>query len=334
MNEPRSGSAGNLPRLEFLLCGSPNDAFYSQMAFFRLSLDHLDEAHRSARVVAVFGGDDQPPLPARWEPFFERIEVVHASPEEFQRRRDFAANDLRFELIDADADLSCLCDADTVLIQPLPLELLDDVRRAPAILGVIAHFPFPISVESRNSADAGLYTGMPQDLAWEKIGKAIIGRSPKRSTRYTLLEGEADDRCPFYINYGFLAGPPKLLGNLYHVVRDIQPRIANLLGSFFSGQVAIALAVEKSGLPWRALPIRFNFPNDPVADRLHPEEIDRVILLHYLRDALVNRHRVFADETAFETFLSSELGGSNGIFQDHVRRVTGGDFPFSETRRS
>jgi hypothetical protein len=95
VREPPRGAAG----VEFLLCGSPNDAFYSQIAFFRLSLDRLGEQSRAARVVAVFGAVECPPLPERWAPYFERIEVYYVSGETFRRKQLFAASDRRFELL-------------------------------------------------------------------------------------------------------------------------------------------------------------------------------------------------------------------------------------------
>ena len=42
-------------KLDFLLCGSANDAFFSQIAFFRLCLNALGGVYSDARVVAVFG---------------------------------------------------------------------------------------------------------------------------------------------------------------------------------------------------------------------------------------------------------------------------------------
>jgi hypothetical protein len=323
------GGPHRQPQLEFLLCGSPTDAFYSQIAFFRLSLDRLGEQGLAARVVAVFGAEKYSPLPSRWAPHFERVEVHHAAPEEFRRRQLFAASDLRFGLLTAGSSCSCLCDADTALVRPLPRKFLEELQQQPAICGVPAHYPFPIEADTcRTDARHGLYPGMPQGLAWDRLGGAILGRRPSRQLRYTLLEGESDNRCPFYINYGFLAGPPDLLRRLYAVLTEVQPALEELLSGYFVGQVGIALAVEKTAIPWRALPMRFNFPNDRTADRLYPQELDQVILIHYLRHSAFDRHRIFAERAAFEEFLSLDLAGSDRTFRDHVLKVTGGVYPF------
>ncbi len=329
MTELAGSSARVPPRAEFLICGSPNDAFYSQIAFFRLSLDSFGAEGRAARVVAVFGAAEYAPLPPRWQRHFERIEVHYAAPEDFRRRRFYAASDLRFELVTPGAGVSFLCDADTVLVRPVPESFFDEIERSPAICGVVAHYPFPVAHDTRSSdGHGGLFPGMPPALAWERLGERVLGYAPPRPLRYTLLEGASDDRCPFYVNYGLVAGPPELLVRLYRVLAEIHQPIAELLGNDFFGQVGIALAVEKAGIPWRALPMRFNFPNDRIADRLYPRELDEVVVIHYLRHRIFDRHRIFAEQEAFEHFLSLDLVGSDRVFRDHVLEVTGGAYPF------
>lgn len=230
------------------------------------------------------------------------------------------------------------------LVRPLPDDILDDAVKAPSILGVPAHRPFsmragadsmfPIRVDGKSSPQVErLPADTPADLAWDKIGATILGRPPKRTLRYTLLDRSAGARCPFYINYGFLAGPPKLLMDLYRGLCELHGPIAGLIGNGFYGQVAIAMTVEKFDLPWRALPLRFNFPNDRIADKLHPDDLAEVVLLHYLRTSRFDRHLVFAEKDAFDAFISRVLIGSDRVFQEHVWRITRGKFPFSAPGR-
>ena len=82
------------------------------------------------------------------------------------------------------------------------------------------------------------------------------------------------------------------------------------------------------GLPVRALPMRWNFPNDPIADRMYPQELEHVVFLHYLRGQAFRRDRVFADAQAFARFLDRPVEGSNAVFQRAVARITGGRYPF------
>ena len=77
--------------------------------------------------------------------------------------------------------------------------------------------------------------------------------------------------------------------------------------------------------------MRYNFPNDPIADGKYSSEIGQLCLIHYLRTELFDRHKIFASADAFEAFMGLQLGGSNRIFQDRVREITGGIYPFASS---
>jgi hypothetical protein len=51
----------------------------------------------------------------------------------------------------------------------------------------------------------------------------------------------------------------------------------------FRSQIALSLAIEKAGVPHRAIGMRYNFPNDVHLEALHPEELKHVRLVHLLR---------------------------------------------------
>ena len=74
--------------------------------------------------------------------------------------------------------------------------------------------------------------------------------------------------------------------------------------------------------------MRYNFPNDRCADRLHADEMAEIVLLHYLRTQHFDRHRIFVNAEELDRFLALDLVGSDRLFQEHVRGVTGGVYPF------
>ncbi|MBV1894536.1 MAG: hypothetical protein KUG57_10840 [Ilumatobacteraceae bacterium] len=346
-------------RVEFLICGSPNDAFYSQIALFRRSLDLLGPDWRDARVVAAFGDTEQRSIPSRWAPYFERIEVFHATTDDFRRDKYFAASNLRFSLVDPTADVSILCDADTVLMRPLPMDFLTEMKRNPAVCAVQAHVPFAVSIDSRPQyGDGGLYPGMPSTESWEKISRLVLGQPIEMSHRHSLntwrpglrgLRGEsvvqsisrrtralsktilhptASSPCPFYPNYGFIGGSPALITRLRDALLPLHAQVADIVGNDLYGQVAITLALEAAALPSRVLPITYNFPNDPRADKRYRDDVERIIVMHYLRTQHFDRHRVFAEREAFDRFMRLKLRGSNEAFQSCVRSITNGTYPF------
>ena len=78
------------------------------------------------------------------------------------------------------------------------------------------------------------------------------------------------------------------------------------------------------------LPLRFNFPNDPLAETLYPEELESVSAIHYLRTDRFDRHEIFASPDEFAQFLELPLDGANRLFRKAVRRLLGDRYPFVE----
>jgi hypothetical protein len=311
------------------MCGSPTDAFWSQAAIFRCSLDSLGVDYQSARLVLSLGSASGVAcVPARWRSWFSRIEVHCAPAEAFASLGDGAQGHELYRLVDPSADISIICDADSLLIRPLPEDFLQAFARDPAICGVIAHYPPPLTP----------YPGTPAPDAtntvelWQLLARRILGRPIEAKTPYSLPSGTAT--CPsFYINHAFLAGPPEMLKELHSQQEDVRPLVRAVLDNDFYDQIAIAFAVERGGLPHRALSMRYNFPNDPVADQLYPEELKNIILLHYLRTNAFDRHCIFANEDDFERFMSASLTGSNEVFQAYIARLTCRSYLFSYNPR-
>lgn len=304
-------------KLDFLICGSPNDAFFSQIAFFRLGLDALGGQYRDARVVAVFGDERVFPLPHAWQPYFANIDVAWAPIHEFLAHSYTAQSDHRFTLVREDADVAVMCDADVAILRPID-ELCAMVRQAPALTGVIAHYHYRWPGRSDRNPDAD----------WPDLAKDILGRDMERPYRYALEGEDARWRAPFYVNYGMLAGTPGLLREFIGRDRQIRPSVAEIFGSWLAPQISLPLTCADLGIPTRALPLRFNFPNDPVADDRYPDELGRIAFLHYLRTRIFDRQRIFTDRESFESFLGLELSGSNRVLQQHVIDITGGRYPF------
>ena len=74
--------------------------------------------------------------------------------------------------------------------------------------------------------------------------------------------------------------------------------------------------------------MRYNFPNDELAERRYPEELENVKIFHYLRTGEFDRHRIFLDSANYRAFVQSSLSGVNQVFQNHVKRIFGEAYPF------
>jgi hypothetical protein len=301
-------------KIDFLIPASPIEGFFSQIAMFRFALDALGPPYRNARLVAVFGAREIVPIPPRWAPYFARIDVEWADCADYVEGRYDAQSDRRFEVFRSDADLVISCDADTMLIRPLEPWVLDSAL-AGGVGGVLAFYPFP-------------WRGAPGATTedWQAISKAVLGREIEMNYRYSLQ----DAPCPFYINLGFLIGSAKSIGELYAGFRQLRDKVRAVVETYFAEQILFALTVSELGLKAVSLPLRYNFPNDSVADQQYPEEIPQARVIHFLRGTYFNRRWVFARQDLFERFLSRTVEGSNLELQTHLRRITGGVYPFKE----
>jgi len=316
-------------KLDFIIPGSPRDGFFSQIALFRLALDRLGGTYKQARLVAVFGAEKISEIPPRWAPHFRNIEVLWTDPEDFKRRSYASQGDYRFQVFRPDADLIILSDADTVIMRPFTWLIRYLVWRQ-SLGGVLAHYHLPWSETTGDS-----------ERDWNIISRAIIGRDISLPYRY-LLQDPAESqlcRCPFYINYGFFAGPPGVLSRFYDRYSRIRPDVAAMVGPHFSGQVALALTVHELGLRKKVLPPRFNYPNYSVADTRYPADLASIVVLHYLKTrnsppkigepSQFDRQSLFVSAESMAAFANLPLVGSDRVLQEFVLELTGGQYPFA-----
>ena len=306
-------------RLCFLIPASPTDGFRGQVAMFRRALDHLGGSYERARMIVTFGGEAIEPLPPRWLRYFKRIGVRHADPDEYIKHSYFAQGDARWRNVPRDCDFAILSDADTMLLRPID-DLLAGLIREPRVAASIAHYPFPQC------------PGETPEGKWAALGRQFAGRELPLEFQHTLAEPSAQDsaRCPFYVNFGFVVVPRVYLDVIGRTVSQIRTQVAAMLcNPFFATQIALTIAIYRHGIPHEAIDVRYNFPNDQAAERRHSDSLQDARLIHYLRTTRFDRHRIFADEAAFDAFLGLPLSGSELLLQQHVRLITAGRYPFS-----
>lgn len=328
-------------KYDFLIPASLTDGFCGQIAFFRLCLDALGGDAAQARLVGVFGDPETEALAPRWRKYFDRIGVEWAYSEPGEADTYQAQHYRRFKLVRPDCDLAMFCDADVA-----PMDQFDEMARLlidrSAIGGVIAHYHFPSEIRkkakpladwsmlARKLLDLGLNKKQGKPLAdWSILARELLGRELECNYRYTLTPHDQPTEAPFYINYGLLAGPPDVIAEFHACDLEVRERVFALTDSHWGQQISPTFACAAAGLNTVALPMRYNFPNDPQADDLYPEEMKKIVFLHYLRLKHFRRDEIFAEPEPFENFVTStNLTGSNGIFSRFVFRLTKGEYPF------
>ena len=307
------------PKLCFLIPAVPTDGFCGQIAMFRKSLDHLGGIYQQAAVVAVFGDPTIEALPVRWRPHFDRIITQHVSPDEYAKREYLATGDARWSSFTDDCDFVIFSDADTLVLRRID-DLLESLQATPAIAGTIAHWTCFQS------------NGEEPLREWQVLSRACLGHEIPLEYEHTLTTDQttpSQRRCPFYLNYGFVIAPRKLIELIRSTYLSLTPRVPALLQKpFFSAQVSLTLAIYAHGVPHRAIDMRYNFPNDEMAEALYPESLQDVRVIHYLRTERFDRQQIFASAEEFDRFLNIDLRGSDKVFQDHIRVLTASRYPF------
>lgn len=308
-----------MPKVAFLIPASPTDAFYSQIAAISRGLKALRWSAWEPSIHAFFGGND--PADAgdtldQWLPHLQDVEMTRVSQLNYIKQGNWAQCDATIISAPRDADVLVSLDADTFPAGEFE-DVLDRVMQTQCIAGVIAHYPFPGS------------KGMDD---WNVMAKAYISRPLDFSFTHSLVgpdEAEARRQAPFYLNGGvvfysrtcFDAFAAKYLSLRAVLMRTME-------NNDFSSQVATTLAIADASIPSWSLPMRYNFPNDAIAQQLQPEESKNVIFHHYLRTSRFNRHAIFATAAEYNSFMALELDGPDLKFQEDVRNVLGTKYPF------
>jgi hypothetical protein len=310
-----------MPKLAILIPGSANAAFCSQIAAISLALRKITWRAWEPEIHAFFGdnnaqGDEEF---ARWRQHLPDVEVFWVSPKQFDRHDNWAQVDATMRLAPRDADVLLSLDADTLPVRNFE-DILDRVLQEDGFAGVLAHYPFPGEAASSRED-------------WKRACEGLLGAPLPFDYSYSLMtpEDSAESRAaPFYLNGGVVFYSQKSFGRFFpsyaRVRRALMERLPN---PDFSAQVAMTIAMAREGIRCIELPMRCNFPNDPLAETLHPGELEEAVFFHYLRTSVIQRHQIFTDAVRYQEFLSLPLEGVNDAFRRAVRRLFGTPFPFA-----
>ena len=309
-----------MPRVAILIAASPTPAFYSQVAALSLCLRKLRWSRWQPSVHMYVGGEHEAGTRARWRPHLGDVEISWVSDSRFARDGDWAQSDDVFRFAPRDADVLVAMDADTLPVTDLE-DLLDRVHDTSSIAGVIAHYPLP-----------SLSKVSPRDM-WLHLARDVIDVPLEFAFTHTLMSPDlpAGERVtPFYLNFGVVAFPRVTFDDVTARYLSIRPRLVGRMAfPDFSGQAALTLAIAAAGARTLALPMRFNFPNDPVAEEMYPDELANVVIFHYLRTTNFDRHELFVSAERYRAFLDLPLAGVDRAFQETVRATFGSDYPFA-----
>jgi hypothetical protein len=309
-----------VPRVEFLVPGSPNAGFLSQIAALARSAFALPWRRWRPGVRGLLGGPADWDAMRRWLPQLADVDLEILAAERFRADGYMAQAERRLSVAASEADVFVLLDADTFLIGDLE-GALDAVVEKGAVAGVLAHHGFPTAAGRSTVRD------------WRRVAAGLLSQPLRVTHAYSLVLPAAGDEtrlCPFYLNAGVVMISARAIEPLYGLYRRLRPEVASRLKEpYYAGQVALALAIQELALPALPLPMRYNFPNAPRAEALYPDELAEVRVIHYLRTSAIERSGLFVSAERYRAFLDQPLKGTNRTLQAAVARVLGPDYPFS-----
>lgn len=309
-----------MKRVAILVAASPSTAFYSQIAALLMALRGIDWESWTPSVHVYMAGHDDADALARWRPYLRDANFCWSSDRRFDLEGDWAQSDDVFRCAPRDADVIVTMDADTFPVASL-VPVLDDVLVRRAVAGVIAHYPFP------------RVPGSSVRESWGRVADGLVAAPLEFLFSHTLMSPATPAELrstPFYLNGGVVFFAKTAFEQVATRCLDLRPQLMTRMPDpDFTGQAALALAIASGGAPTMALPMRYNFPNDPTAEQLYPDELTHVAVFHYLRTNVFDRHQIFASAEAFRRFLTLRLTGSNEIFQRCVRNTLGSEYPFA-----
>jgi Glycosyltransferase 61 len=308
-----------MPTASIVLSASPTPAFYSQIAVVAAALKKLRWSRWQPRMHVCLGGEWGSDALNHWLPYLDEATLTRVPGPDFAHQGILAQCDAAFEYALNEADVVVMLDADTLPVDDFE-SVLDRVAETGCVAGVMEHTRFY------------RWPGIGQRETWRRAADGLIAAPLEFAHGYSLPIGEMPDEerlAPFYPNFGavFIAQSifPRLSATYLSLRQKVMRRLRH---SFFSGEVAFALAIAETGVPTWELPIRYNFPNDRLAESLYPDDLSRVSIFHYMRTNNYDRHRIFTDAQAFYNFLDLPLEGVDAVFREKVIATLGSEYPF------
>jgi hypothetical protein len=200
------------------------------------------------------------------------------------------------------SDVVLALDADTLIAGPLD-ELVEETHRTGAVCGVVAHVP-----------------PFPRREQWQEIYSACgLGelQTPCEHTGWGyMFQDESRRYCPPYFNLGVLTAPAAVMGTIGKAIYELMAAVDAVHRTIYRVQLAVSLAVIRFGLPFRALPFRWNFANDPLLEALHAGELGDVRIIHLLRKHQIHKDELYASLANVETMLArTDLRVINALAQ-------------------
>ncbi|HLK12699.1 MAG TPA: glycosyltransferase family A protein [Candidatus Binatia bacterium] len=301
------------PTLEIHLPISPTPNFFTMVRYFAASLQLVGGPLADSPIIVTVGADQEPvDLTFPWANRYP-IEWVWVDRTLFRRHGYYATALERFRR-PFRAPMVMIADADTFFAGRFD-DIVASLHRKPAFAGLIAHMSPFTGLASRTSVQW-----------WEELFRAADLPPPSLECEHTgwgaFGSDPSDRHCPPYFNLGVLLAPAAYVTRIGERIYEEMRHVDSVLETGYRCQLALTLTIERLRIPWQALPMRYNFPNDEQIAARYPQELRDVRLFHYLRVGPVDKRRDFDSENSVAALLRRrDLSGVNVVMQERLARV-------------
>lgn len=299
-------------RCEIHVAISPTPSFVTRVRYLATSVRRFGGALADSPVIVTVGDDHRVDL-GREHPWSRRLGVEWRWVDEPRwQRHGIAATALQRFRYEFDAPAVLMLDADTLFVRPID-DALAATARHEAIRGLPAHVsPFLEEEEGQ---------GLWQEIFCE-AGLASPAMVCEHSGWQAMEFDPSRRRCPPYFNFGVLLASRRIIEMLGRSIFSDMEAVERVRRSFFQCQIALSLAILRSGAPWCQLPLRFNFPNDMRFLPRNQAELEDARIIHYLRDEQLNRADDFASLESVTSLLTrNHMHPVNARFCEALRHV-------------
>ncbi len=293
-------AAGRRPSLEIHIAISPTQTFLNMVRCFTHSLRLYGGRYRDAPVIVTTGDSKADHGLAGRLPWLEPngIEIRWIPEAAFAADSYYATGTARFNHEFA-CDIVLALDSDILVAGPID-QLVTSVFEAQALAGLIAHVS-PFVNRGKGWQDVYDACGLgPVRAVHQHTGWGVMGTDKRH--RY----------CPPYFNFGVICAPASRIRALGPELLPLIHKVDDVLEHDHKAQIALALAIAHLDIPCLSLPMRYNMPNDPRLEDLHPGELPEARLLHLLRKHVVSKYEIFSSWDRLDEFLQrTDLLGTN-----------------------
>ena len=127
---------------------------------------------------------------------------------------------------------------------------------------------------------------------------------------------------PPYPNAGVIIGSAESMRRIGASIYEDLDVVNTVFRNIFAGQVALSLAINRQGVEWAPLPVRYNFPNGREFCDAYPDDAADIRVLHFMQSTGIDRTSDFQSYAHVERAMSRPgLSPPNGFLAERLRSV-------------